>query len=171
MLKDVLLQHAEGLNRVTDTLIRISPPDKLGWKPGDPFMTVGQVLHHLADCPNVITWAVRNGFPTPEQLPRLIEEGLKQTADPSAASKRLAENFATARNELTALSDSDLVQRSVTVPFGGSRSIPLGLALLSAIQHQTNHTMQLFSYLKLLGLAVNSDTLYSGKVPEGVRAV
>jgi uncharacterized damage-inducible protein DinB len=169
MMKDILLQHAEGVNRSTDTLIRISPGDKVSWNPGPTFMTAGQLLHHLSNCPAVISMAATNSFPSSEKLREYIAAELKKSADPSTAAKRLAENFAAARSHLTGLSDGDLVHRTVAMPFGGS--VPLAASLLFAIQHQTNHTMQLFSYLKLLGLPVNTETLYSGKVPEGVRAV
>jgi hypothetical protein len=33
-------------------------------------------------------------------------------------------------------------------------------------EHFTNHKMQLFTYLKLLGLPVNTGTLYSGESME-----
>lgn len=56
----------------------------------------------------------------------------------------------------------------VTAPFGAS--MLLGSALLFAFQHQLNHAMQLFQDLKLLGLPLNTETLYFGKVPEGVSA-
>ncbi len=169
MMKDVLLQHAEGINRVTDTLIRISPADKLGWKPAPTSLSVGQLLHHLGTCPGVITMAADNAFPTAEQLRKVIEEEFKHSDDPSTAAKRLADNFAVARTQLSGLSDADLLQRMVTPPYGGP--VPLAASLLFAIQHQTNHTMQLFQYLKILGLPVNTETLYFGKVPEGARAV
>ena len=169
MMKEILLQFAEGVNRTTDTLIRITPKDKLGWKPGPTFLTIGQLLHHLGSCPGVISMAVATGFPTAEQLQKFIEEEFKHTADPSTAAKRLAENFAVAKGQLAALSEADLGQRMVTAPFGAS--IPVGSALLFAFQHQLNHTMQLFQYLKLLGLPVNTETLYFGKVPQGVSAV
>jgi hypothetical protein len=48
----------------------------------------------------------------------------------------------------------------VSTPWGWSGKLERMLVLFR--EHFTNHKMQLFTYLKLLGLPVNTETLYGG---------
>jgi hypothetical protein len=59
------------------------------------------------------------------------------------------------------LSEDDFGHKQVAVPWGPPT--PAHMALLAMAMHQSNHKMQLFLYLKILGLDVNTMTLYAGK--------
>ena len=87
-------KYLDDIARPTTTLIKMAPADRLNWVPGPQnFMTLGQLLHHLAGCPALFTLAVRDAMPAPEEMPRIIQEDLKNTAKPDQALRVLQENL------------------------------------------------------------------------------
>jgi ribosomal protein L6P/L9E len=64
------------------------------------------------------------------------------------------------QSALDSLSEADFTNRVVSVPWGWTAKVEImGVNFLG---HLINHKMQLFTYLKLLGLPVNTETLYGG---------
>jgi hypothetical protein len=64
------------------------------------------------------------------------------------------------RETLTGISEQDFAHKVVSVPWGMKGKMNRMAA--SFREHFTNHKMQLFTYLKLLGLPVDTNTLYFG---------
>ena len=48
MKKDEYCEYALEAYRPAETLIKMVPADKLDWKPGPSFMTLGQLICHLS---------------------------------------------------------------------------------------------------------------------------
>jgi hypothetical protein len=155
------VEYAESIHRPSAKLISLAPAGKLDWKPAPGnYMTLGQLLHHVAGCPGAFVAAVNNAFPPPEAFRKWVEEDLKNTKTPEAAGRELSRGWDEAKVVLSGVSDGDFQARMVTVPWGPP--MPLWRTCLGMAEHWANHKYQLFFYLKLLGLPVNTMTLYAG---------
>ena len=162
MEKAGFLSFYRGIHRPSVKLISLAPADKLGWRPGDVnVMTLGQLLKHLASCPAHLATAARGAFPPPEEFARANDEAVQQAASPAEVGPLLESNYYVAVKAIEALSEEEFQRKEIAVPWGPP--MPIHRALLDMAMHQSNHKMQLFMYLKLLGLSVNTMTLYAGK--------
>ena len=145
--------------RPTEKLIGMVPADKLNWKPGPTFMSVGQVVCHLAE-------GLGGGFemmlsgkwpPAAEMEAAMKLENMPTCGVPEALS-RLEKDKKVLHSALESISEADFTNRVVSVPWGMSAKVEImGVSFLG---HLNNHKMQLFTYLKLLGVPVNTETLY-----------
>jgi len=61
---------------------------------------------------------------------------------------------------LATISEEDFTNKEVSTPWGMHGKMER--MAISFREHFTNHKMQLFTYLKLLGLPVDTGTLYFG---------
>jgi len=155
------VEYAESIYRPSAKLISLAPANKLDWKPGKGnYMTLGQLLHHLAMCPGAFVAAVNNAFPPAEAFQKFVEEDLKNTKGPDVAGRELSRGWDEARAAVSRVSDADFLGKTVAVPWGPPT--PLWRTCLGMADHWVNHKYQLFFYPKLLGLPVNTMTLYVG---------
>jgi hypothetical protein len=46
--KEEFYQYALDCFRPAETMLKMVPADKLDWKPGPSFMTLGQLIYHLS---------------------------------------------------------------------------------------------------------------------------
>ena len=162
--------YMDKLRPSTETLMKMAPPDKLDWKPAEGnYLTLGQVLEHLTTglegvrCFITGDWGVEL---TPEgELPPemdILPPAEKfPSCDPDTALKKLDESYRVAKEALSGLSEEDFRSKMVKAPWGEEG--PMWAMLLSLLEHQINHKYQLFFYLKMLGLPVNTITLYMGE--------
>jgi hypothetical protein len=156
------LSFYKGIHRPSAKLIGLAPEDSLSWRPAEAnMMNLGQLLRHLADCPRHLATAARNAFPQPAEFARANEAGLLNAAAPAEAGRLLEANYAEAVKAIEALSGDDFQKLQVAVPWGPPTL--MHMALLAMAMHQSNHKMQLFLYVKILGFDVNTMTLYAGK--------
>jgi hypothetical protein len=77
-----------------------------------------------------------------------------------AALERIRKDGSGLREVIDGLSEKEFTEKVVATPWGWSGKLEKMLILFR--EHFTNHKMQLFTYLKLLGLPVNTETLYGG---------
>jgi len=164
------ISYMDKLRRPTETLMKMAPPDRLDWKPAEGnFLTLEQVLDHLTTglegvrCFITGDWGVEL---TPEgELPPEMEvlppAEKFPSCDPETALKKLDESYKIAKEALGRLSEEDFRSKIVKAPWGEEG--PMWAMLLSLLEHQINHKYQLFFYLKMLGLPVNTITLYMGE--------
>ncbi len=161
MTPQEFVQYAESLHPPTLKLISLAPAGKLDWRPAPGnYMTLGQLLHHLAMCPGILVAAVNNAFPPADAFEKFIQEDLKNTKTPEAAQREASRGWEEAKAAISGLSEADFQKRMVTVPWGPPTA--LWRVCLSMADHWANHKYQLFFYLKLLDKPVNSATLYAG---------
>ena len=162
MDKAEFLGFYKTIHRPSAKLIGLAPADSLAWRPAEAnMMNLGQLLRHLGACPRHLATAARNAFPPPAEFTRANEEALLHTATPEEAGRSLEANYAEAVQAIEALSEDDFQRKQIAVPWGPPS--PMHMALIFMAMHQSNHKMQLFLYLKILGFAVNTMTLYMGK--------
>jgi hypothetical protein len=161
MKKDEYYQYAIDSFRPAESLIKMVPADKLDWKPGPAFMSLGQLIHHISSgIGSELRMLISNSWPNPGE----IEESMKLNGMPSCsvqeALERLEKDKSTLREVLSEISEEDFANKIVSVPWGWKS--PLEKMALDFREHFINHKMQLFTYLKLLGFPVNTNTLYFG---------
>ena len=142
-----------------EKLIAMVPADKLDWKPGPTFMSLGQVLCHLSDgLGGGLESVVSGKWPSTEEM----EAGMKLENMPSCgvqeALSKLEKDKAILRATLDGISEDDFTNRVVSVPWGWKAKFEI--MSFGFLGHFNNHKMQLFTYLKLLGLPVNTESLY-----------
>ena len=142
-----------------EKLIGMVPADKLDWKPGPTFMSIGQVLAHLSDgIGGGLETLVTGKWPSMEEM----DAGMKLENMPSCgvqeALGKLEKDKKTLRATLDGISEEDFTNRVVSVPWGWKTKFEI--MSVSFLGHFNNHKMQLFTYLKLLGLPVNTESLY-----------
>jgi hypothetical protein len=155
--KDEFCEYAVNAFRPAESLLKMVPADKLDWKPGDNFMTMGQLICHLGDGIGTElrmlisnTWPPMDGAAHPPMPSCSVQEALA----------KLEKDKATIREVLAGVSEEDFANKIVKVPWGWENK--LELMSLDFREHFINHKMQLFTYLKLLGFPVNTETLYFG---------
>ena len=147
--------------RPAGNLIGMVPADRLDWAPGAKFMTLGQLICHLSlGVGDGIRLLHSGGWPSEEEM----LTGMKQENLPSCgvaeALQKLEADKTILREALAAISEHDFANKIVSVPWGMKGSFEI--LALSFLEHFTNHKMQLFTYLKLLDLPVNTQKLYFG---------
>jgi hypothetical protein len=145
--------------RPAEKLIGMVPADKLGWRPGPTFMSVGQVICHLSDgFGGGFEMLLSGKWPSMDEM----AEGMKLENLPSCTSQealdRLEKDKKILRQVLDGVSEEDFTNKVVSVPWGMAGKVER--IAISFLNHLSNHKMQLFTYLKLLGLPVNTETLY-----------
>ncbi|HYV03226.1 MAG TPA: DinB family protein [Blastocatellia bacterium] len=158
-LASLILSKLDEQIERTEHLISMIPPDKLEWRPQPASFRVCDLLGHLLDCLSgfcATLYAVN-----PEEMSRfarLRELRVNHCCGIEEAELRIGEYRDSLRESFAGLSDRDLSRRIPTV------FVPQGEAvltlLLGNLEHLTNHKHQLFTYLKQLGVRVESRDLY-----------
>jgi len=159
MTKNEFCEIALQSIQPAEKLIGMVPADKLNWKPGPTFMSIGQVLSHLSDgVGGGLETLVSGKWPPMEEM----EVGMKLENMTSCgiqeALSKLDKDKATLRAALDGMSEDDFTNRVVSVPWGWKAKFEI--MSVAFLGHFNNHKMQLFTYLKLLGLPVNTESLY-----------
>jgi len=118
MTKSEFYKVAMESVRPAEKLIGMVPADKLDWKPGPTFMSLGQLVCHLSD-------GLGGGFetllsakwPSPEEM----EAGMKLENMPSCgvqeALGKLEKDKKVLRTALDGISEADFTNRVVSVPW------------------------------------------------------
>jgi uncharacterized damage-inducible protein DinB len=142
-----------------EKLVGTVPADKLNWQPGPTFMSTGQVICHLSDgLGGGFEMLLSGKWPSMEEM----AEGMKlenlPSCSPREALDKLEKDKKILRQALEGVSEQDFTNKVVSVPWGVTAKMER--MAIHFLEHFTNHKMQLFTYLKLLGLPVNTETLY-----------
>lgn len=143
----------------TEHLITLIPPDKLEWRPQPNSFRVCDLLGHLLECLAGVCATLYALDPKElSHFARLREQRVNHCCGVEEAVLRIAEYRDHVRQGFVLVTDEDLSRRLATV------FVPEGEAaltlLLGNLEHLINHKYQLFSYLKLLGIQVETADLY-----------
>jgi hypothetical protein len=161
MTKDDFYNMVAQAFRPAKTLIEMVPADKLGWQPSPKFMTLGQLIFHLSlGVGDGIRLLHTGEWPTDEEMVTGLKQENLPTCGVEEALGKLEADKKTLRGALAAIREEDFASKTVCVPWGMQGKMEV--LALSFLEHFTNHKMQLFLYLKMLDLPVNTQTLYFG---------
>jgi uncharacterized damage-inducible protein DinB len=141
---ETLLQELEQEAQTTRRVLERVPEDRLGWKPHDKSMSLGQLALHVAIVPGAIADACRRSpFPLPE------------FTHPSPASAgelipALEQSVAKAREILRTMDDAELANTWRAVDGDAEvMAMPVGALLRSImLNHWYHHRGQLSVYLR-----------------------
>ncbi len=157
MNKEEFYQFALDSFRPAESMLKMVPADKLDWKPGETFMTLGQLICHLSDgIGTELRMAFTDSWPKSEDM---MSKPMP-TCSVQEALDKLEKDKTTLREVLASLSEEEFANKVISVPWGWKSKMEK--MALDFREHFTNHKMQLFTYLKLLGFPVNTETLYMG---------
>jgi hypothetical protein len=157
--KDEYFQYVLDCYKPAEKMLKMVPADKLDWKPSPTFLSMGQLICHLAGGIGAeLAMMINNSWPQMGDL----AEGLKNMPSCSVqeALAKLEKDKSVLREVLAGVTEEDFASKIVSVPWGWK--CKMEKMALDFREHFINHKMQLFTYLKLLGLPVNTETLYFG---------
>jgi DinB superfamily len=147
-------------------LVALVPRDRLGWRPelpGEAF-TVGHLLGHLLLCLSGFCAVLQAAKPEAlAHFTRLRDLRVTDECAPAAASERIEVYLRHIEEGFALLDDGDLSRALPTV------FVPQGETVLTLflgnLEHVINHKYQLFFYLKMLGVPVETPDLYRLRGP------
>jgi hypothetical protein len=149
----------------TDHLVSMVPVDRLTWRPEVPneqpaASDLGHLLGHLLDCLAGFCAALHAAYPSElAEFASLRPLPVNHFCLPEDARKQIKMYAAHIGRGFQQTTDTDLTRRIPTL------FVPEGETLLSLLlgnlEHLINHKYQLFFYLKLAGVAVNSKDIYA----------
>ena len=164
---ELLRTEIQSAYTVTEELFAMVDGDRLEWKPstGNNWMTTGQLLQHLTEscgaaCRAFVTgdWGLPEGADASEIPPA---EKLPSIASLAEAKRLLQADKQAALAALAATSEEDLGHKPAPAPWDPTGMV-LGHRLLQMVDHLKQHKGQLFYYLKLQGLPVDTRSLWGG---------
>jgi DinB family protein len=150
-------------------LLNLIPADQLDWRPPAPdAWTAGLLIGHLLDC--LAGFCAVLAAIEPQRLAHFAELrnlAVNHSCAPAAAITRIALYRTRIDEGFVLLDDLRLSQLLPTafVPEGE----PLITLMLGNLEHLINHKHQLFTYVKQMGIKVNTRDLYHfrGEPPAG----
>ena len=161
MTKDEYCQYVLDSYRPAESLLKMVPADKLDWKPGPTFMSMGQLICHLSGgVGSELRMLITGNWPKPEEMEAAMQQGKMPTCNVQEALANLEKDKSVLREVLAGVTEKDFKNKILSVPWGWKSKTER--MALDFREHFINHKMQLFTYLKLLGFPVNTNTLYFG---------
>jgi uncharacterized damage-inducible protein DinB len=149
---EALIQELEQEAATTRRVLERVPGDKLGWKPHEKSMSLGQLALHVATVPGFVAEATRQ---SPFEVPGFDQPSAGTSEELVPA---LDESVAKAKKVLSGLDDAALGQMWRVVD--GDRelmALPVGAVLRSImLNHWYHHRGQLSVYLRQVGALVPS---------------
>ncbi len=150
MLKSDLINSFNSVNKSIKNHFQILPMDKLEFTPHPKSMTMERLIKHLQSIEISTTRGVitnnwdRNDIKTDVST----REAMIQTLD---------NNHNQTIKLLEQVDENDLLNKKIKTPFSEGSMLSL---LLFNLDHLHHHRTQLFLYLKLLNLDVNTMTIW-----------
>ena len=161
MTRKEYLKYVEGTYKAARGLIQLTPDNKLDFKPKDGLMTVAQVLKHLASSLGAsLSMAVNNSWPEiPEEEMLPPAEKMPKSNSAAEALEEIDRDWELLKQEFEKITDGEFNQNEINVPW---MPFPMTLVefMMQAMEHLSNHRMQLFTWLKLSGEELNTGHLY-----------
>ena len=149
---ETLIQELEQESQTTRRVLERVPGDRLGWKPHDKSMSLGQLALHVATTPGGVSGMVRQ---SPMSIPQFVQPSASSSAELIPA---LEQSVAQAKENLRAIGDAGLAETfSVVVGDKEVMAMPVGAALrFIMLNHWYHHRGQLSVYLRQLNVPVPS---------------
>jgi len=124
--------------------------DKLDYKPHEKSFTLKELIEHILGGEYGFAIGVITGdWERKAKIDTSSVEGML---------KALEDNHQKTLKAIEPLSDDELASKDITTPWGAKAK--LGTMLFEASEHTAHHRTQLFWYLKLLDIPVDTGTIY-----------
>lgn len=171
----LLKSEIDHTYKVTQDLLDMVDDTKLQWKPS-PFnnwMTMGQLLKHITEAcgtafQGIVTgdWGLPEGMDVSKMSPEEMlppAEKMPAVNNLAEAKKLLEEDRQLALVMLAQCKEDELHTKPAPVPWDPAEMV-LGQRLLHMIGHLNQHKGQLYYYLKLQGVPVNTIHLWGKSI-------
>ena len=161
--KEEILKAIEDEFKIIDHLYSKIPAGKLDFKPAEKTRTINELLRYLTWCGAATLKTFIEGD---DDSPNF--EIYKESSE--SAKDLKPENFPVAMDQqldsikklFDKFNDEDLLTKNVMQPFGDKQ--PLGEAIIkTSVKHLTAYRMQLYLYLKILGVELNTVNCWIGE--------
>lgn len=153
------LSYFDEMMQPTIPMFMLVPTDKVDWKPFERSFTVGQLMAHMAISLEVYGRGLAHGN---WGLQSMREIFVRNRYTPSLAVDEavalMQKNYEEFRKCIKSLSEDDFNLGEIDSPQLGR--VPRWRLAMLAVEHHVNHRAELFMYLKILGVHVNTGTLY-----------
>jgi hypothetical protein len=159
-------KFTKGIVTAPRALVARAPEGRLAWRPDESFLTLGAVVQHVctavgAGLRDVVDggWAIApgsgegSGLPPAEAFPTV--QSVKEGLDLIDADWKLFER------SFARIDEATLNTQVCRIPWMAPGTT-LAEYLLLTTEHLSNHRMQLFMYLRLMGVKVDTSNLYGG---------
>jgi uncharacterized damage-inducible protein DinB len=152
-ISDSLVMELETEAKTTRKLLERIPEDKLGWKPHDTSMTLGQLASHLAGA---------QGFLATAASVDSFEFGSATPAPPANTRSEILDSFtngtAKAKDLISKMDDARLMSTWTATMKGKTlMAIPrIGAIRVLVLNHIYHHRGQLSVYLRMLNVPIPS---------------
>ena len=151
-LNDAYIQELEQEAQTTRRVLERVPEDKLGWKPHEKSMSLGQLALHVATVPGSVAGMVSQ---SPFQLPDMTPAAATSASELVPA---LDDSISKAKGALAGFDDASMA--AIWTLQKGDQELmaaPRGAVLRSImLNHWYHHRGQLAVYLRLLDVPVPS---------------
>ena len=153
------LQYFDEMFTPTVPLFRMVPADKIDWKPTERSFTTGQLMAHIAGALGVYGRGIARGEWGYASMREIF---LRNRRTPSLKVEEavavLEKNHAEFNQLLRTLTEEEFDSGEIDTPQLGR--VPRWRIAMLALEHHINHRAELFMYLKILGVEVNTGHLY-----------
>jgi len=160
------LSYFDEMMKPTGPLFLMVPADKLDWKPTESAFTVAQLMAHIAGSLGVYGRGIATGdwgFKSMREIFVFNRHTPSKTSE--EAVQALNENYSEFRRHLAGLTEEEFNTGEIDSPQLGR--VPRWRAAMLAVEHHVNHKAELFMYLKVLGVKVNTGHLYTDRRSPG----
>jgi uncharacterized damage-inducible protein DinB len=165
MVKNDFIEYYRNVSHPLRVLMELGLKQDLQWKSSAKFWRLGELIAHCAICPVLLVHVIDNQWPGKEAMAKFKAE---MESDMQGLVKRALadfdERFELAMKALEQVSDDDFLNKPTSTPFGNKGNI--AKVLQGMVDHQNAHKVELYMFLKQIGLEINSATLYAGVLPE-----
>ena len=153
-------EYAKTLLAPTEPLFLLVPKDKADWKPTENSFTAGQLMNHMATALRFNGRGIQsNDWQGVTSLRHIFLANRRQAASTvDEAVMVYRETSELFLNVFASMSDEEFQTGEIDSPQLGR--IQKWRMALFAVDHHINHKAELFMYLKLMRVKVNSKDLY-----------
>jgi len=153
--REHLIFALRAVGQSASTLLGLCPRDKLAFRPGEGMRSLGELADHFAAQP-LVDLAVLQG--NPAEVTETIEETL-HSARPEEWVEIFERGIRAVVEYFESLTEEEFATLATRAHYGSSH--PQSVWLLDLINHVYHHRGQLYVYLKMLGLPVDVEHLYT----------
>jgi hypothetical protein len=162
MTREEFLHEYQQEIKVLQGLFAKTKATDLNYRPRPDMMSTGQVVHHLSEgLGEALRMTVTGQWPpmSPEDmLPKVDKMATAKSLE--EASKMLDKDGALTADYLSTIPEEQFAQSRYGTPWGAEGK--LWRLALYYLEHMQMHKMQLFQYLRIQGIPVNTMDLYAG---------
>jgi hypothetical protein len=148
--------------RTTEALYQLVPSESLNWKPTANSFTIGQLIEHM---PRALSFNSKiiasEDWPLKSMREILVANRHQESATVDAALQHPREQAVSFKNAVVNLGEALFQFGSVNTPQWGT--LPIWRFAIFVLEHHLNHKMELHVDLRIVGVNVNTKSLYAGK--------